>query len=209
VTLMQLAVGETAVYLVDVLTLCRAGCAPGEPMNAEEAALDAVLRPLFGPGGCLAVLGFSVDGDLAKHTHSFPHMPCFASVEALVDLSLLAGQALGRGWRSGSLSKLSTLVLGRRLDKAQQCSAWHERPLDPAQLAYASLDAACLSRLLGCMLPMLLLPGWQGEAPSEEGVAAAAEDKGTGAPPAGMPLLDAYRIPAPPWTQGADDDNDA
>ena len=207
VTLMQLAVGNSQVYLVDVMTLCRAGCEATEPMNAEEHALNEVLGPLFAPGGCLAVLGFSVDGDLSKLRRSFPHMPCFASVDALVDLSGLAGLALGRGWRSGSLSKLCSLVLGKRLDKSQQCSAWHERPLVDEQLAYASLDAACLCSLLGRMLPLLLLPGWQqgnGTGAGKEGV-----QSGTDAPPAGVGVLEAYRIPAPAWAYEEEADADA
>jgi len=43
-----------------------------------------------------------------------------------------------------SLASLVARVTGRRLDKAQQCSAWGARPLSAAQTAYAAADAACL-----------------------------------------------------------------
>ena len=39
-------------------------------------------------------------------------------------------------------------VLGVPLDKTEQCSAWHKRPLSDAQLVYAATDAAVLLALL-------------------------------------------------------------
>lgn len=35
-------------------------------------------------------------------------------------------------------------MLGKPLNKSQQCSSWHERPLAPEQLLYAANDAAVL-----------------------------------------------------------------
>ena len=46
---------------------------------------------------------------------------------------------------------LVSAVLRARLDKAQQCSAWHLRPLTAAQLAYAANDAAVLLALLDAL----------------------------------------------------------
>lgn len=42
-------------------------------------------------------------------------------------------------------------VLGTPLDKSEQCSAWHKRPLTDAQLAYAATDAAVLLALLDAL----------------------------------------------------------
>lgn len=48
-----------------------------------------------------------------------------------------------------SLSKLTKLLFNfeKTLNKEQQCSAWHERPLSEAQIEYAALDAAILIEL--------------------------------------------------------------
>ncbi len=43
-----------------------------------------------------------------------------------------------------SLSMLSKVVLGKKLDKSMQCSPWHIRPLSIEQIRYAALDAAVL-----------------------------------------------------------------
>lgn len=69
-----------------------------------------------------------------------------------VDVLLLARTALGSALpitsrRHVSLASLMGAVLGKRLDKEEQCSAWGERPLRPAQLAYAAADAHALVAL--------------------------------------------------------------
>lgn len=68
-----------------------------------------------------------------------------------MDVLLLARTALGtalpQARRRISLSGLTEAVLGRSLDKAEQCSAWGERPLRTAQLLYAAGDAHCVVAL--------------------------------------------------------------
>lgn len=49
---------------------------------------------------------------------------------------------------SKSLSTACQRLLGKPLLKSQQVSNWDERPLSPAQLRYAALDAHCLIALL-------------------------------------------------------------
>jgi len=50
---------------------------------------------------------------------------------------------------------LVSKVLGKRLDKNQQCSNWAARPLSQDQLNYAALDAHCLIQLWDVLQPQL------------------------------------------------------
>jgi hypothetical protein len=52
------------------------------------------------------------------------------------------------GKKTGGLSYACEVVLGKPLNKGQQMSDWNHRPLEPAQLTYAALDAHCLLRML-------------------------------------------------------------
>ena len=59
--------------------------------------------------------------------------------------ALIANEAphlLGaRGLRNFGLSRACEVFLGKRLDKAEQCSDWSARPLSREQLEYGALDA--------------------------------------------------------------------
>ena len=55
--------------------------------------------------------------------------------------------ALAGPLQAMSLESVCRQALGLRLDKLEQKSEWGERPLRPAQLEYAALDAAVLPRL--------------------------------------------------------------
>jgi hypothetical protein len=60
---------------------------------------------------------------------------------------------LARIWLiTGACAGMVALLLGKPLDKTEQCSAWHERPLSERQLAYAACDAAVLLALLDHLL---------------------------------------------------------
>ncbi|KAK9833570.1 hypothetical protein WJX81_006966 [Elliptochloris bilobata] len=64
-----------------------------------------------------------------------------------------------------ALSTISERVLGRPLNKAMQTSDWEARPLSPAQVAYAALDAHALVRIYDALAAhlgrdaLLALPG--------------------------------------------------
>lgn len=64
---------------------------------------------------------------------------------------VLRGGHVGGGARPG-LRHLCMRVLRRELDKSQQCSAWQQRPLSSAQLAYAAADAHCLTAIFDALL---------------------------------------------------------
>jgi hypothetical protein len=45
------------------------------------------------------------------------------------------------------LSSLCEYMLGKGLDKTEQCSVWTRRPLRPLQIRYGALDAYCILML--------------------------------------------------------------
>ena len=52
------------------------------------------------------------------------------------------------------LGRLTARWLGKRLDKAQQCSDWDARPLSMAQIQYAAADATVLLQIAVAMLTL-------------------------------------------------------
>lgn len=162
VALLQIAIAEE-VFLIDLLKLLSleyVHAKQSDESNATESfvvadpeaisELDAALSRLFGYDSSL-MLGFGLHGDLKKLHHSYPMMKSFQQFPRCLDISQLmvfmknsnfSSHKSGRG-----LSKLSLEILGRLIDKSQQCSPWHERPLTMAQIEYASLDAVILLRI--------------------------------------------------------------
>ena len=61
-----------------------------------------------------------------------------------IDLQPMARQHLNGAAQTPSLAHCCSALLGRALDKQEQCSDWDTRPLSQAQLQYAALDAAVL-----------------------------------------------------------------
>ena len=127
----QLAVHGRGAWVIDALGH-PARRAVGEllrwALNGDPADDDAV-----------AVLGFAFQGDLSVLR---PICGGGLHARALVDLQQLARQ--GREDSQPSLRRVCARTLGKALDKAEQCSDWARRPLLPAQIRYAALDAAVL-----------------------------------------------------------------
>jgi hypothetical protein len=96
-------------------------------------------------------LGFKGAADFEKLACSYPEMACFRRINSVIDTCTLAQQSLpalirtkklpasvlqGKPLKQLGLSRLCQVVLdGKGLDKAQQCSAWHLRPLTPEQVS--------------------------------------------------------------------------
>lgn len=90
----------------------------------QQKSLAKPLAKPHGPGGVTAVGGEPAGGGVTP-----PPPPKGAR-----------GAPLG-------LSDLVRLTFGRPLDKTMRMSNWARRPLVPAQITYAALDAHCLVRV--------------------------------------------------------------
>eukprot|EP00953_Heterococcus_sp_UTEX-ZZ885_P014921 8415-Heterococcus_DN1.PRE.2 len=171
-SLLQLAVDNT-VYVIDLLRCCRTELLAGAELSTTEQLLNDALSTLLSSAEVIKT-GLQPRNDLLQLSRTYKHMPCFSGFDGVVDLFQLGTHAvsLGAVMRNdrSSLSKLSEIVLGKRLNKAEQhafelmllvhadfisvsyllhvhthgcpqCSQWGYRPLSPQQLQYAAIDA--------------------------------------------------------------------
>ena len=127
VALLQIAMRH-GVFLVDLQTLMAE--VTRDPQL--EVSLDALLGALFGSEVVVEV-GFDVSSDLERLSASYPNMPCFRRVQSVLDLGRVPKPGLTKT-KNLSLSKLSLGLLGKGLDKTQQTSEWHLRPLTDDQV---------------------------------------------------------------------------
>merc|ERR1712079_19715 len=133
-TLLQLATREE-VFLWDLQQL--------DPTTASQALSQIFMSP-----GILKLgLSFS-QGDWSRLR------PWLGSATRLLDLDCLWVRTHTQEPRPG-MRGLVSKVLGKRLDKNQQCSNWAARPLSQEQLSYAALDAHCLIQLWDVLQPQL------------------------------------------------------
>ena len=124
-----------------------------EDLTEVELAMSRTLSKLLS-NNAVRIVGFGIVQDLSKLAASFPHLPCFRTFHSVVDLHSLSRLTFPKKPKHfmSSLQKTTSILLRKRLDKAEQCSEWNVRPLRPTQLEYASLDATILPILLGKIL---------------------------------------------------------
>ncbi len=97
---------------------------------------NSILKILSNPR--IVKIGADVAGDL-RALHALRHF----KERGFVDLQQMAGEW---GIEEKSLRKMSAIVLGRRVSKAQRLSNWEANVLTPQQKMYAATDAwVCIS----------------------------------------------------------------
>ncbi|KDO29907.1 hypothetical protein SPRG_04973 [Saprolegnia parasitica CBS 223.65] len=130
VSLLQIAMRDAAsaaetVFILDLLAL-------------PKANVTTVLAELLASTTCIKI-GQGFESDLKDLDDALV-------VHNYIEATDLARLTLGNTALI-SLQKLTYMALGRRLTKSQQKSNWNLRPLKPAQLTYAALDAAVLLQI--------------------------------------------------------------
>lgn len=148
--LLQIAT-EHNVYLID--------CVASQQLHEEHwRALGA---NVFNNPNILKV-GFSLLNDLSVLQRSLPLQLRLQMPHHYLDLRTVwlelkkqrhgVELPFGNLNRAGeALSDLSMLCLGKKLNKANQCSNWANRPLRREQILYAAMDARCLLLIYRCL----------------------------------------------------------
>ncbi|EDV99106.1 exonuclease mut-7 homolog [Drosophila grimshawi] len=148
--LLQIATTHN-VYLID--------CLANQALHEDHwRALGATV---FNNVNILKV-GFSMLNDLSVLQRSLPlqlrlHMPHHYLDLRTVWLELKKQRhgielPFGNLNRAGdALTDLTMLCLGKKLNKANQCSNWANRPLRREQILYAAIDARCLLHIYDCL----------------------------------------------------------
>eukprot|EP00466_Bigelowiella_natans_P016387 jgi/Bigna1/83847/fgenesh1_pg.116_\ len=177
VSLLQIATLKK-VYLIDLLTILGGGGGGeeeeggGEGLEEEEsdksaaaAVLDELLRRLL-QDPKIKKIGHGIRQDLKDCRKSFPHVHAFSDkasqvieLQELWKLKAAAAAAVKKSEKKKkkkkktekppeSLSKLGQSLLGKPLQKSKAFSNWSRRPLTPAQIYYAALDAHVALQIL-------------------------------------------------------------
>lgn len=141
------------VILIDLLELS----VTEEGVDALEETVGKLL------GGCsdAVVAAFACRQDLSRlraspcHIRPAPKESHWLSrgTSAVVDVQTMVGNADRSLYKAG-LSRVTQALLGKPLDKSEQCSMWSERPLSESQRSYAALDAwTCVAILNKVQMP--------------------------------------------------------
>lgn len=135
------------VYLLDVQTLLRPLLSPETSMNELESVASNTLDILFRSLRVVKV-GYQIASDLRRIAASYPHVPCFQEIQAVLEVDTLVKRVLHLTKQKKSraitmsLARLTAHYLEKSISKECQVSDWSERPLSPDQIEYAALDAA-------------------------------------------------------------------
>ncbi len=158
VAILQIAKSKECTFVIDLQQLSRSNQSVDSKLNNMEKRLCEALSTLFLDKNIL-ILGFGVSNDLQRVASSYPHLKCFQEFHAVIDLVLLSRHIFPNKpkYSLNSLSKLCQFLERKDLDKSEQCSTWHLRPLTDAQIEYAALDAAILPHLFNKLISEPLL----------------------------------------------------
>ncbi|KAF0742915.1 hypothetical protein Ae201684P_000844 [Aphanomyces euteiches] len=133
-SVLQIAVG-TKVFILDLIAL------------SESQGVFTILHQLL-TDATIIKIGFGFAHDLRVLRHTFPEMnACFRQIQALIEMKDVLHAAFPN-YHGKGLSSATSIVLGASLDKTQQVSNWHSRPLSQPQLKYAATDAWCLVHMI-------------------------------------------------------------
>ncbi|KAK7385002.1 hypothetical protein VNO78_30709 [Psophocarpus tetragonolobus] len=134
VSLLQIACGDSAVFVLDLLSL---------PLSS---LWDPLRQLLLSPD--ILKLGFGFKQDLVYLSSTFSSLGGFDKVEPYLDIKSVYNHLQHNKKhvpkQSKSLSTICAEVLGFSLSKELQCSDWSQRPLTEEQIMYAAMDAHCL-----------------------------------------------------------------
>lgn len=134
VSLLQIACGDSAVFVLDLLTL---------PLSSLWEPLQELL---LSPD--ILKVGFGFKQDFVYLSSTFSSHATFHKVEPYLDIrtvyNYLHHDKKHVPKQSKSLSSMCAAVLGFPLSKELQCSDWSRRPLTEEQITYAAMDAHCL-----------------------------------------------------------------
>lgn len=136
---------KLGLFILDMTTLAR-NTKLSVKLNSE---LEIVMQD-----ESIRKIGYDCRQDFERLAASFPTFTCFQRVLTVIDLQPLARQLYpGKVMKKDlGLSRLCAVLLGKVLNKKQQCSPWHIRPLTSAQITYAALDVASLIMLFDTMM---------------------------------------------------------
>ncbi len=149
---------RNCVFLFDLQRLLRPLCAPTETMTTLELALSEAFTDLW-LSTRLPKCGFQLMADLRRLAASYPHIPAFQQVNAVVEVSSLAkrvlhmnGQRNSRYWTS-SLARVTEYFLKKTLNKEQQvCVNWKEQNVYCTSRPSFTLLTHAFSSLVSCNL---------------------------------------------------------
>jgi hypothetical protein len=97
----------------------------------------------------IKVLGLGIKYDLARICQSYPQMKCFKLSSNIIDIQEVYNSIFKRKLNRNKklaqgLSSICHQLFGIAVDKSEQTSSWHVRPLSEQQLVYASIDSCIL-----------------------------------------------------------------
>ncbi|KDO30093.1 hypothetical protein SPRG_05284 [Saprolegnia parasitica CBS 223.65] len=147
VALLQIATrdakGHEAVFVLDLLAL-------------DVDDYNDMLTELFCAHDIIK-MGQGLLGDLKELHEAYPKASCFRKIHSVVEANDLLRVVIQHTCLL-SLQKIVFFCLKKKLIKTQQTSNWHRRPLSPAQLMYAALDALVLLWIHDKLLDAIPLP---------------------------------------------------